>query len=260
MALTPVAGDLTVSWRRRARTNSLWRDTIDVPLDEAAEVYEVDILDDDKAAVVRTVAGTASAAGTEIENSSQTLLYKAADITSDFPGDIAASLADPERWKILSGGWKQAREATPNSGDYYRVATGDNSAAYLDVDVRRYCRLDVIDAGGVAIELSLFQGTDITAAEGLLSMAFYASNGRELASVSSSASTVTVGAWAAKTLVTTIPAFARSIRLTMTANNEGCAFDGPAVLTIDAAARTHHMKIYQIGGGNMRGLPLEVTL
>jgi hypothetical protein len=37
-------GDIHLSWTRRARINGWWRDNIDIPMDEAEEKYEVDIL------------------------------------------------------------------------------------------------------------------------------------------------------------------------------------------------------------------------
>lgn len=73
------AGDWTISWVRRARIDSEWRDGVDVPLDEPAEAYEVEILDD--AVVKRTIAtGTPSA------------IYTAAEQVADF-GTEQATLA-----------------------------------------------------------------------------------------------------------------------------------------------------------------------
>ncbi|MEW5704929.1 MAG: phage tail protein [Pseudomonadota bacterium] len=68
-------GDLTVTWVRRTRIGGDWRDgTGVVPLGEASEAYEVDVLDTPGGAVVRTITGL----------SSPTALYTAADQTTDF--------------------------------------------------------------------------------------------------------------------------------------------------------------------------------
>jgi hypothetical protein len=65
-------GDLTITWVRRTRMNGGWADfTGDVPLGEAAEAYEVDIMDG--STVVRTIA-----------NTTPTATYTAADQTTDF--------------------------------------------------------------------------------------------------------------------------------------------------------------------------------
>ncbi len=64
---------LTIQWIRRARVQGQWANGIDVPLDEASEQYEVDILDGG-GAVVRTIAGLAS----------PTCSYSAAEQTADF--------------------------------------------------------------------------------------------------------------------------------------------------------------------------------
>jgi hypothetical protein len=40
-----VGGDLAISWIRRARLNAEWSDFIDVPLDESAELYDLEIYD-----------------------------------------------------------------------------------------------------------------------------------------------------------------------------------------------------------------------
>ena len=65
------AGDLTVTWVRRTRYGGAWRDLVDVPLNEASEAYEVDVLDDGN--VIRT-----------ITSNSPALTYAAADQTTDF--------------------------------------------------------------------------------------------------------------------------------------------------------------------------------
>lgn len=73
------AGDLTITWVRRARINAAWQNGIDVPLDEPSEAYEIDILDGDD--VVRTLTSST----TEVE-------YTAAQQTTDF-GSPQASVA-----------------------------------------------------------------------------------------------------------------------------------------------------------------------
>jgi hypothetical protein len=68
------AGDLTVTWQRRTRIGGEWRDgTGTVPLGEANEAYEVDILDGPGGAVLRTLNST-----------SPTVVYTAAEQTADF--------------------------------------------------------------------------------------------------------------------------------------------------------------------------------
>jgi hypothetical protein len=53
-------GDLAITWVRRTRHGGAWRDLVDVPLNEASETYEVDVLDG-TGAVVRTLAGSTPA-------------------------------------------------------------------------------------------------------------------------------------------------------------------------------------------------------
>ena len=65
-------GDLTITWTRRTRFSGEWRDLVDVPLNEASEAYEVDVLDAG-GLVVRTLStGTPS------------VIYTAAAQTTDF--------------------------------------------------------------------------------------------------------------------------------------------------------------------------------
>jgi hypothetical protein len=45
-------GDLTITWFRRTRYSGEWRDLVDVPLNEASEAYEVDVLDGTDVAMV----------------------------------------------------------------------------------------------------------------------------------------------------------------------------------------------------------------
>ena len=70
-----LAGDLAITWVRRSRLCGAWRDgTGTVPLGEASEAYEVDILTAPDGDTVRTLTGLASPAAT----------YTAAQQTADF--------------------------------------------------------------------------------------------------------------------------------------------------------------------------------
>lgn len=65
------SGNLTISWVRRTRWYGEWQDGIDVPLFEASEKYEIDILSG--SSVKRTITTT-----------TPSLFYSVADQTSDF--------------------------------------------------------------------------------------------------------------------------------------------------------------------------------
>jgi hypothetical protein len=76
-------GDLTITWVRRTRYSGEWRDLVDVPLNEANEAYEVDVLDG-AGQVVRTLSST-----------SPSITYTAADQTTDFgapPSGLAVAV------------------------------------------------------------------------------------------------------------------------------------------------------------------------
>ena len=68
---TRAGDDLTITWVRRARINAEWLDSIDVPLDEPTEAYEIDILD--SGTVVRTLTA-----------STPSVAYSGAQQTTDF--------------------------------------------------------------------------------------------------------------------------------------------------------------------------------
>ncbi len=72
-------GDLTLTWRRRARMNAQWADYIDVPLDEPQELYEVRIMNG--ASVVRALTGLAAPTAT----------YTAAQQTEDWGGTVPST-------------------------------------------------------------------------------------------------------------------------------------------------------------------------
>lgn len=65
------AGNLTITWIRRDRSGGEWLDNADVPMSEATERYEIDIMSG--STVKRTLAST-----------SQMVSYSAADQTTDF--------------------------------------------------------------------------------------------------------------------------------------------------------------------------------
>jgi hypothetical protein len=71
-------GDLTITWVRRTRYSGEWRDLVDVPLNEASEAYDVDVLDG-AGLVVRTLSSTAPS-----------VAYDAVDQTADFGAPQAA--------------------------------------------------------------------------------------------------------------------------------------------------------------------------
>ncbi len=70
----PSAGDITIGWTRRTRINGDLSSTTEVvPINEDAEAYEVEILDGTGGSVLRT-----------LEADSETVLYEAADVVTDF--------------------------------------------------------------------------------------------------------------------------------------------------------------------------------
>lgn len=66
------SGNLVISWVRRARINGEWRDNVDVPIGEAFEQYEIDIMDGET--VMRTI---------RISDATQAT-YDVAEQTADF--------------------------------------------------------------------------------------------------------------------------------------------------------------------------------
>jgi hypothetical protein len=76
------SGDIVLTWARRTRIGGEWKDgTGTVPLGEASEAYEVDILAEPGGAVLRT-----------LESASESATYAAADIATDF-GTLPATLS-----------------------------------------------------------------------------------------------------------------------------------------------------------------------
>ena len=70
-----LAGDLAITWVRRTRLGGAWRDGAGtVPLGEASEVYEADILMAPDGGTIRTIGGLTNPAAT----------YTAAQQTADF--------------------------------------------------------------------------------------------------------------------------------------------------------------------------------
>lgn len=74
----PSTNDWTVNWTRRTRFGGEWLDGVDVPLNEATEAYQIDIMNG--VTVVRTIAAT-----------SPTCVYTAAQQTTDF-GSVQSSI------------------------------------------------------------------------------------------------------------------------------------------------------------------------
>lgn len=76
-------GDLTITWLRRSRAEASWH-SVDVPVAEASEAYEIDIMDGD------TVVRTLSISGEDSDQSGVT--YTASQQTTDF-GSVQSSVA-----------------------------------------------------------------------------------------------------------------------------------------------------------------------
>ncbi len=66
------SGNLTVNWVRRTRIGGDWRDSVDIPLNEASELYDIEIMNG--SSVVRSFLGVTS----------PTTTYSAAQQTTDF--------------------------------------------------------------------------------------------------------------------------------------------------------------------------------
>lgn len=64
--------DITLTWKRRARSNCEWVDYIDVPLDESVELYDIEIMNG------------SNVARSFLNQSSTTLTYTAAQQIADF--------------------------------------------------------------------------------------------------------------------------------------------------------------------------------
>ncbi len=73
------SSNLTINWVRRTRIAGDWRDSVDVPLNEISEAYEIDIMNG--GSVVRT-----------LNSSTATVAYSSANQVTDF-GSPQASLA-----------------------------------------------------------------------------------------------------------------------------------------------------------------------
>lgn len=74
----PSTNDWTIAWVRRGRIDAEWRDYVGVPLGEASESYEIDIMSG--STVVRTITAT-----------SQSATYTAAQQTTDF-GSVQSTI------------------------------------------------------------------------------------------------------------------------------------------------------------------------
>lgn len=67
------SGDIALTWVRRTRIGGIWRNSVEVPLSEAFERYEVDLLGDDGTTVLATVASTTPSI--TVDAATQTALY-----------------------------------------------------------------------------------------------------------------------------------------------------------------------------------------
>jgi hypothetical protein len=84
------AGDLTINWVRRTRIGGEWRDSVDVPLGEASEQYQVDILNG--GSVVRTISTT-----------TPTATYLASDQVTDFGSAQSAITVNVYQLSVVVG-------------------------------------------------------------------------------------------------------------------------------------------------------------
>jgi len=77
----PATDDITFAWIRRGRLGPEWRDLVDVPLGEATESYEVDIIDD---------GGPPLSPFRLLTSTSESVVYTAAQQTTDFGSPVAS--------------------------------------------------------------------------------------------------------------------------------------------------------------------------
>jgi len=75
-------GEVSLTWVRCARMNAAWVDYIDVPLDEAEELYDIEICDQASGDVVRSF----------IDQTDTTLIYTTAQQTADWGGGLPEAI------------------------------------------------------------------------------------------------------------------------------------------------------------------------
>lgn len=61
------SGDLVINWKRRGRISAEWRDYSDIPLGEAVESYEIDIMDSTFTTVLRTLTASSETVNYTVE-------------------------------------------------------------------------------------------------------------------------------------------------------------------------------------------------
>lgn len=112
------SGDWTITWIRRTRYDGDWLSLSDVPLNEASEAYEVDIIDPgDGVTVLRTIAAT-----------SGTATWTAAQQTIDTGGSSA--YCDPVVYQIsakVGRGWPGSIDPMPAPGHVDAIKDGSGN-------------------------------------------------------------------------------------------------------------------------------------
>jgi hypothetical protein len=92
------AGDLTITWVRRTRYSGEWRDLVDVPLNEASEGYEIDVLDG-AGQMVRNLVASSTAANTATSTAWSIFRFGwGFSMSQDFNGDIALIACFAASW------------------------------------------------------------------------------------------------------------------------------------------------------------------
>lgn len=232
-------GDLTISWAMRPRALSDWIDGIDAPLIEATEAYEVDILDDDGATVVRT-----------LSSSTESVVYTAAQQAADFSGDYSPPVS-----KFLSSiYWSGSDWTGPAGGDLW-ISTAA-ATRIREVSLLRQARFDKIDAGVGTATFSLQAAGTPTLSIGF---EFLGIGGQSLG-IDDSTPAAPGGSAVTVSHTANVPPYTRSIRLRVIAGGADVTVDAPGTLTLAAALRPVKARVRQLGVANIAGFNRSAAL
>lgn len=235
------SGDLTLTWKHRSRYNGQLRDlTSDIPLNEAEELYDVDLV----------IAGVVRYSATDLDE--ETVTVTAAEWTG--AGNIAGDVnlingdfeVDGSAWTITGDGLftglglyatSSGGIAGPHSGTKFLYCGASSVTDFIDAqqDINLFLNgwdQTSLDAAQPSLTLAWYQTRDTGANNDTLEvkLEFFKPDGvTSSGSATTGAVIPTAGSWQAASLVASVPVGTQFVRVHLIASRAAIGLDVPNV-------------------------------
>ena len=261
----------TLKWFRRSRVQGGWAESVDVPMAETTESYDIEFWNN--GAVVRTVSGYVNST----PSAQPTITYSAANYAADYPSglkiplllaDTGAETTDWADWHISSGsigvGHDTSSGVTPHAGTaMFLTGTASLNSMYQIVNMMESVTVDDLRQGLTLLIECYIAQTATNANTSSVVATFYDYAGTAIGTVTTGLQSFTGSTtWNYVSASGVIPVGARTVKVAMSTNvtayTGSIYFDDLAISVTSTSLA--QVIIYELSSVVGRGYPGSAVL